>query len=153
MRTTMLEELAVSERIVRDGHEVVPRFRVISPEGQWIIFVQLPDDLAERARRFNLVSAFMAWKLATGFILCNELYQPDSISAAYIGRDDCALVLRKINRKPLSFSEPIWLDRGAIGDEVIALLPPRELEIDAVQAAELQRLFGIGGELEARRVN
>lgn len=107
MRSTILEELALSERIVRDGHEVVPRFRVITPEGHWTILDQLPDDLAERARRFNLVSAFMAWKLATGFILSNELYGPDSITAAYIGRDDCALLLRKISRKPLSFSEPI----------------------------------------------
>jgi|GEM_PF-2251716 len=34
MRSAMLEELALSERIVRDGHEVVPRVRVIAPEGQ-----------------------------------------------------------------------------------------------------------------------
>lgn len=66
---------------------------------------------------------------------------------------DCALVLRKISRKPLSFSEPIWLDANAIGEEVIQLLPPRAVEIDPVQAAELQRLFGIGGELDAWRIN
>jgi hypothetical protein len=49
----------------------------------------------------------MAWKLVTGFILRNELFEPDAISAAYVGRDDRALFLRKISRKPLSFDEPI----------------------------------------------
>lgn len=153
MRTTMLEELALSERIVRDGYEVVPRFRVITPEGEWIVFVPLPDDIEERHRRMQLVAGFMAWKLARAFIICTELHQPDAISAAYVGRDERALVLRKISRKPLSFGEPIWFDSSAIGDDVLQLLPPREVEIDKHLAEELQRVFGAGGELEAKRVN
>lgn len=153
MRSIMLEELALSERIVRDGYEIVPRFRILTPEGQWSVFVPLPDDMAERERRFRLVGAFMAWKLATSFILCNELHEPDAISAAFIGRDDRAVVLRKIIRKPLSFGEPIWLDGSSIGEEILQLLPPREVEIDKELAEELQRVFGAGGELEARRIN
>ena len=153
MRSTMLDELALSERIVRDGHEIVPRFRVITPEGEWIVFVPLPDDLAERQRRFRLVGAFMAWKMATAFVLCNELFEPDAISAAYVSRNERVLVLRKISRKPLSFGEPVWFDGSVIGDEVLQLLPPREVEIDAKTADDLQRVFGAGGELEAKRIN
>lgn len=153
MRATMIEELALSEKIVRDGHEVVPRFRVITPEGQWIVFVPLPDDLEERYRRMQLVGAFMAWKMATGFVLCNELLEPDAICVAYVSRSERVLALRKISREPLSFGEPLWFDGSAIGEEVLQLLPPREVEIDAKLAAELQRVFGAGGELEARRIN
>ena len=153
MRAKMLEELALSERIVRDGAEVVPRFRVITHEGEWIVFVPLPDALEERQRRMQLVGAFMCWKLATGFILCNELSQPDAISVAYVGRDDRALVLREINRKPPAFGAPQWFDESAIGHEVLQLLPPREVEINKALAEELQCVFGAGGELEAVRIN
>lgn len=32
----------------------MPRFRIITPEGDWVVFVPLPDDLRERNRRIAL---------------------------------------------------------------------------------------------------
>ena len=43
-RAMILEELAFSQRIVREGHQVVPRFRVVAPDGEHAIKVQLLDD-------------------------------------------------------------------------------------------------------------
>jgi hypothetical protein len=37
-----------------------------------------------------------------------------------------------------------------MGEEILQVLPPRN---DAKGAAELQLVFGAGGEIEARRVN
>ena len=34
--------------VVLGGEEVVPRFRVICPDGEWTVFVPLPDDIGER---------------------------------------------------------------------------------------------------------
>lgn len=81
MRKILLQELVLSAR-VSDGHEVVLRVGVITPEGHWTILVLLFDDPAERTRRFNLFSGFMTWKLANGFIIRNELYAPDAMSGA-----------------------------------------------------------------------
>ena len=44
LQAKLQEELQRSERIIMDGHEVVPRFRVITAEGDYHILVQMPDD-------------------------------------------------------------------------------------------------------------
>ena len=50
-RAMVLEELAFSQRVMREGHEVVPRFRVLAPDGEHAIMVQFPDDLEARMER------------------------------------------------------------------------------------------------------
>ena len=47
MKEKVLEELQLSVGIVLGGEEVVPRFRVICADGDWTIFVPLPDDIGE----------------------------------------------------------------------------------------------------------
>lgn len=42
---------------------------MLTPEGEWTLFVPLPDDMGERMRRLRLVHGFMAWKSATAFVL------------------------------------------------------------------------------------
>jgi hypothetical protein len=37
LRDVMLEQLAVARRIVCDGHEVVPAWRIGTPYGDWLI--------------------------------------------------------------------------------------------------------------------
>ncbi|MCZ7594274.1 MAG: hypothetical protein M5U16_04660 [Hyphomicrobium sp.] len=59
-KTTILDELQLSTAIVLAREEVVPRFRVLCPEGDWTLFVPLPDDIGERQRRMQLVYGFMA---------------------------------------------------------------------------------------------
>ena len=46
MEAALLEELAPSQTIVRKGVEVVPRFRVTTPDGEYPILMPLLDDMA-----------------------------------------------------------------------------------------------------------
>ena len=42
MKQKVLEELRLSCAIVLSREEVVPRFRLVCPEGDWTVFVPLP---------------------------------------------------------------------------------------------------------------
>ena len=65
-----------------------------TPEGDWTLFVPLPDDVAERERRMRLLYGFMAWKSATAFVLSTELKLPDVVLAAAVTRVDVACACR-----------------------------------------------------------
>ena len=73
LRSHILIQLATSERIVRDGDEVVPRFTIVTPEGPHIVVAQLPDGEKEHAEQLFVVRAFMIWKAASGFTFANKL--------------------------------------------------------------------------------
>jgi hypothetical protein len=65
----------LGEAIARDGHEVVPAWRILAPDGDFLILTQFdPDKPEQRERAFALVPRFMAWKLATGFVLTAETW-------------------------------------------------------------------------------
>ena len=60
---------------MRDGHEVAPAWRVLAPDGDFLILTSFDSDKAEqRERAFALVPRFMAWKLATGYVLTAETW-------------------------------------------------------------------------------
>jgi hypothetical protein len=151
VRDLLLDELRFSAGIVLSREEVVPRFRVMCPEGDWTVFVPLPDDIGERQRRMQLLYGFMAWKSATAFIMSTELVQPDCVLATGIGRSEVLIAARPILRKPLTLGPVEWLDRSAVGEEVVALLPRGKVTLDRDTEAALVRAFGDGGEFEARR--
>jgi hypothetical protein len=44
MKDLMLEQLAISRRIVSDGHENVPAWRIETPEGAWLILTRFDPD-------------------------------------------------------------------------------------------------------------
>ena len=44
IRDVMLEQLAVARRIVSDGHEVVPAWRIESPYGAWLLLTRFDPD-------------------------------------------------------------------------------------------------------------
>ena len=46
----MLEQLAVGRRIVEDGEEVVPAWRITTPEGTFLIFTRFDTGQATAAR-------------------------------------------------------------------------------------------------------
>lgn len=93
----LIDEMAMSEGIVRDGNEVVPRLRIFTPEGQFVIFVQLPDDARERDRLMKLVARFMAWKMAIAFVLSAEMRSPDAITSFAVTRSERHGIMRRIN--------------------------------------------------------
>jgi hypothetical protein len=151
MKDKILEELQFSVGIVLGGEEVVPRFRVICPDGEWTVFVPLPDDIGERQRRMQLLYGFMAWKSAIAFVMSSELQVPDCVIAGAVGRDGVLAAARSILRKPLTVGPIEWLPESAVGEEVVALLPRGRVTLDRETEAELVRVFGVGGEFEVRR--
>ena len=106
-----------------------------------VVFVQLPDDLEERNRRMALVRSYMAVHLATSFVMCSELMEPDASSAIAVTRQGCEAGLQIITRSPLSFSEVYWLDRSQIGDEVPAMLPGKVETVTPEQVAAVDHLI------------
>ena len=44
MKDLMLEQLAISRRIVTDGHENVPAWRIETPDGAWLILTRFDPD-------------------------------------------------------------------------------------------------------------
>ena len=47
----MLEQLPVARRIVSDGHEVVPTWRIETPHGAWLIFTRFDPDKPSQHHR------------------------------------------------------------------------------------------------------
>lgn len=92
----------------------------------------------------------MAWKMATGFVLSGELRDPDAITAFAVARDVRQGMMRLISRgPPISFGEITELDESDIEDGLMALLPRGETTMTAEMVAELECVFGEGGEIGA----
>jgi hypothetical protein len=107
LRKVLLEEMGMSEAIVRDGHEVIPRFRIFTADGDFVVLMPLSDNAAERQRRIRLVGLFMAWKMATGFVISGESHAPDAISSFFVGRHEREGLFRPIEHGPPDF---VWRD-------------------------------------------
>ena len=61
LRDLMLADLERGLAIARDGHEVVPAWRVLASEGDFLILTRFdPDKPEQRERAFALVPRFMA---------------------------------------------------------------------------------------------
>ena len=75
LATIMLEQLAAARRVIEDGHEMVPVWRITSPEGTFLIFTRFDTDKDEqRGRAQFLISRFMVWKMATSFVFTAETW-------------------------------------------------------------------------------
>ncbi len=154
LATIMLDQLAVARRIVEDGHEVGPAWRVATPEGTFIILTQ-PE---QHEQAIVLVRRFMAWKMATSFVLTAEpwLGADGETLLLIIGvslHERLALLQRITRGDAISFSEPVWLARHHVDDRYFAMLPRAETEITAQEEAALERVFGKDGELPAERLS
>jgi hypothetical protein len=150
----LISELKLSQRIVSDGDVVVPRFRIMGPEGHFVILMELPDDAKERDRRMRLIAGFMTWKMAQGFVLSVETKSPDAITSFAVTRSGCGGFMRRITRgRTLSFAPAEGLGPQDVGDDLPALLPKRESTITGEQVRELERAFGTHGEMPAKRVS
>ena len=124
IRDTMLEQLAITRRIVTDGHENIPAWRIETPDGAWTILTRFdPDKPGQRERATHLVNRFMAWKFAHAFVQTAKTWlgQPHSGMEAVIGiavsKSERLAVLQVIRRKggnvefgPLQWLEPHQVD-------------------------------------------
>jgi hypothetical protein len=150
----LTEEIAWSEAIVRDGEEVVPRFRIFSPEGQYIVFVQFSDEGHEYVHRLRLVKMFMAWKLAAGFVLSAQIKSPEGITSYAVTKDARTGAQRRLERGgTISFGQLEWLDEGQIDIELSAMLPQRHNTLTTEMMRELDEALGGDGALVTYRVS
>jgi len=163
LRELMLADLAVGLASVRDGYEVMPAWRILTPEGTYRIAPRFdPDRLEQRQRMLALLPRFMAWKLATAFVLTAETWLgpqrtrsgEEAMLTVGVSRCERLGIIRRIRRMPaLSFAPPEWLAADALDDSYFRLLPPGVSCIMAEEAAMLANVFREDGELAARRVN
>ena len=154
----MLEQLAVARRSIEDGQEVVPVWRIATPNGAFLIFTRFDTEKPEqREHAIVLVSRFMAWKMATNFVLTDETWLgadgEDALFIIGVSRHERLAVLQRIKRgDDISFSQPMWLARHHVDDRFAAMLPQGQTEITAEEEALLMRIFGEDGELPAERL-
>jgi hypothetical protein len=163
LATIMHEQLAIARRIVEDGHEVVPAWRISTPEGAFLILTPFDmDKFEEREKAIFAISQFMAWKMATSFVLTAETWlggQPtrqddQALLAVGVSRHERLAVLQQIWRgDTVSFSEAQWLPSHHVDERYFEMLPRGGREITAEDETELARIFGKNGELRAERVN
>ena len=163
LATLMLEHLAAARRIVEDGHEVVPAWRISTTEGTFLILTRFDTDkIEQRNRALHLISRFMAWKMATGFVLTAETWLgaevtrsgDEALLAVGVSRHERLAVLQRILRgDAIGFSEPMWLAPHHVDQQYLGMLPKGATEISAEEATELARIFGKNGELRAERLS
>jgi hypothetical protein len=141
--------------IIKVQDEIDPQFRIATPEGDYSIAVTLPGEPRERMLIMRRVTAFMAWKKASGFILASELLVPDCVYALGVMRDEVVACLARIIRTPkpwtaANFGEVEWMDRSLVGQEMIDLLPRSALgdagrAMSKTEIAMLEKWFGKEG--------
>src|ERR1041385_7594422 len=69
----IIDQNATARQVLEDGKDIVPSWRIATPEGAYVIFTRFHHDQPEqRQRALLLISRFMAWKLATSFVLTAE---------------------------------------------------------------------------------
>jgi hypothetical protein len=163
LATIMLEQLAVARRIVEDGEDVVPTWRIGTTEGAFIVLAPFDEDQPEqRERVLHLISRFMAWKLATSFVMTAETWLGDeetrigeeALLVIGVSHQERLAALQRIVRgETVAFSDPLWLAAHHVDEQYFAMLPTGRTEITAEEAMELVRIFGEDGEMEAKRLS
>ena len=157
LASLMLEQLAVARRLIEDGQEVVPAWRITTPDGAFLIFTRF-DDQPDREHAIVLISRFMAWKMATSFVLTDETWigadGEDALFVIGVSHHERLAVLQRIKRgDEMNFSQPMWLARHHVDDRFVAMLPQGETEITAEEEAILTSIFGKDGKLPAARLS
>jgi len=159
----MISQMSTTRSIIEDGGEVVPVWRIATPEGSYLIFTRFDHDKTEqRQRALLLISRFMAWKLATSFVLAAETLLgsettragDEAILVIGVSRNErLGLVQRIEERDPLRLGLPEWLQADQIDEAYPDLLPSKTSEITADEIAELTSIFGKDGEMAAERLS
>ena len=147
----MIEQIGAARTIVEDGAEVIPAWRINTPEGTYLVFTRFDHDKPEqRERLLHLMARFMVWKMATSFVLTAE---------TWLGRRKRARATRRCSpsacrttsglgwcrgsgRDPVSFGAPEWLMPDQIDETYFRLLPTGASEITAKEEQELAFIFG-----------
>jgi hypothetical protein len=159
----MLEQLAIARRIVEDGHEVVPAWRITTPEGSFLVLTRFDHNKAgQHERVLHLISRFMAWKTATSFVVTAETWLGPEITRA--GEEALLVVgvsyherlaaMQWLGRADVITFAPVkWLAPEQVDETYFKILPTGASVITAEDAHELAVIFGKDGELAAERLS
>jgi hypothetical protein len=120
------------------------------------------DKPEQRERALRLISRFMAWKMATSFVLAVETWLGPEVTRT---GDEALLVvgvsyherlaaMQRLQRADVgTFGEVEWLEPEQVDDTYFNLLPTGRSEITVEEAHELAVIFGKDGELAAERLS
>ncbi len=164
LKTIMLSHLASCEHTLKDGHDLIPSWVVTGPEGSWLIFTRFDHDQPEQLERLlYLMKRFMAWKLATGFVLGMEAWLgpektregEEALFAIGVTRAERLAVMRRIRRgkDTIALGPPEWLGADAIDGTFFSLLPERTESMTVEEAKMLDQIFGEEGETPAVKMS
>jgi hypothetical protein len=155
----MIDQIGSARRTIEEGRPWVPTWQIATPEGSYHLATEFNSRMPEqRERAMHLVSRFMAWKLATSFVLTAEVWfgpehkhgGGEAILSVGVSRHErIGLVQRIRKRDPLTLTTPEWLTAEQIDEAYTALLPSRTSEITAQEIEQLTSIFGDGGEMQA----
>jgi hypothetical protein len=161
LRSLVLTDLDRTYSIVRDGHEVVPTWRILTPDGTFLILTRFdPDKPQQRERMLALLSRFLLWKMAIAFVLTAEMWlgpertrsDEEALLGIGVSHHERLGAIRRICRTPaLALEPPEWLPADAIDERYFTLLPSGASTVTTEEAAMLAAVFGEDGELPARR--
>jgi hypothetical protein len=159
----MLEQLAIARHIVEDGAEIIPAWRIATPAGSFLILTRFDHNKeGQRERVLLLISRFMAWKMATSFVLTAETWLgpgvrrsgAEALLAVGASHHERKVVMQRIRRVPtVAFDAPDWIDPQQVDETYFKILPTGRSEISVEEAHELAVIFGKNGELAAERLS
>jgi hypothetical protein len=154
----MLEQLAVARGIVQAGRDLVPAWRIQTPEGPFLVLTKFDHDKPKQgARALHLLKRFMTWKMATSYVTTAQIWLgpdltrkgPEALSVVGVSRNERRAAIQRVERKPLSFGEVEWLQPQQVDYALFALLPETASSLTHVDIMELEIFFGPAGEFAA----
>jgi hypothetical protein len=159
----MLDQLAIARRIVEDGAEVIPAWRITTPKGSFLVLTRFDTDKpGQRERALLLMSRFMAWKSATSFVLAVETWvgpevtrsDQEALLVVGVSHHDRLAAMQWIGRADVvTFAPVTWLTPDQVDETYFKILPTGASEITAEEVRELAVIFGKDGELPAERLS
>jgi hypothetical protein len=162
LASIMIEQLGMTRRVVENGEEVVPRWRIATVGGDFLVLTGFDTDKPEQRRRaLSLIKRFMIWKMATSYVLTAETWlgaavahpADEALLSVGVSHYERLAVFQRIQRtEAVRFDDPVWLSPHRVEKQYLDLLPYGRTEISTEDEAELTTLFGRNGELRAERL-
>ncbi len=151
-KEAIIQEIEVSESIMKQGNEVTLRFRILSNNGDYTIHTPLTGDYTEHMNMLCIVKYFMLWKNANAFVMSSRLIKPNAISSAGLTKNISLAAYERITTRPLEFGMVQWLEDSAIDPIFDNILPQPTDRLGEVQKQECYRLFGAEGQFKVDRI-
>ncbi len=155
LREIVLADLARSIRLmVEVQDELDPQFRFATPEGDYALALMLPDNKNGRTLLYQRLRKFCALKQVVAFTMTANIEDPVALVTVGVGLDGvlcCMSVIKgeKGNYSDDSFGRASWLPRGAVGDDIMGILPRGAQVLTVDDLVELEEWFGKEGKFPA----